>query len=211
MPLSDYALTTPDEVRTYKGAEGATEDPRLESAINAASIFIESQTHRRFITRGAATEYHSVYRERHTITLAYSPIITLTSVHESTSSPRAYNAASLLTSGTDYVSISEPTGAYVRRLSSSELYPWAKGYRCIQVIYSYGYANTAALPLDLKHLAMKLAWALYKESDRGWDGITSVTDAQGSVTRIGRLMTADMKAILDSYTQILFERTWEAA
>lgn len=211
MALSDYALIAVSDLKTYIGAQGNTEDARIEAAINAASSFIEQDTNRHFITRGAATEYHSVRDARHTIVLGHAPLITLTSVHESTASPRVYDATSLLTADTDYVGVSDAHRVVIRRLSASELFPWAVGYRCIKVVYSYGYADIAALPEDLKLAAKKLATSIYKEADRREWGATSITDAQGSVTRIGRLVTPDLRVTLDAYHWNTFERTWEAA
>ena len=212
MALSSYALIDLPTLKSYKGVEGTGEDDRLISAINAASAWIETATERHFVTRGAVTEYHSLDKWGiHTITLSQSPIITLTSVHESTGSPRVYDATSILTTATDYLAVSNVDRAQIRRLSSSDLTDWAVGYRCIQVIYSYGYASTATIPADLAFLATYLAYSIYKEADRGWHGMVSVSDAQGSVTRLGRHLPPEMKAVLDGYTRVMFERTWEVA
>lgn len=211
MALSDYALIDANDLRTYQGSEGTGENDRFEDAINSASAFIEQETNRHFITRGAVTEYHTVGDTCHSIRLAHSPTITVTSVHESITSPRAYDATTLLTANTDYISVSTAEIALIRRLSNSELYYWATGYRAIKVVYSYGYADRDSLPEDLRHLAMQLSASIFKEADRGWHGLTNITDATGTMTRIGRLVTPDMKRTLGAYTAEFFERTWEAA
>jgi len=209
--LSTYALISLSDLKGYKGFEGTTEDSRLDLAINAASSWIEGKAQRQFITRGGVTEYHTLDRAVHSITLAQSPIITVTSVHESTTTPRVYDATSLLTTVTDYQGVSTTERAQIRRISNSELYPWATGYRAIKVVYSYGYADTAAIPDDLAFLCIYLAYSIYREADRGWHGMVSVSDAQGSVTRLGRHLPPEMQAILDGYTRQAFERTWEPA
>lgn len=212
MALSAYALVTLADLKGYKGFEGSAEDDRLEQAINAASAWLENKTERHFITRGASTEYHTLNSAvRHTINLAQSPVIALTSVHESTTTPRVYDATTLLTVDTEYVGVSTPERAVIRRLSNSELYPWAVGYRAIKVVYQYGYENTTTVPDDLAFLCQYLAYSIYREADRGWHGMASVADAQGSVTRIGRHLPPEMLSVLDGYTRQVFERTWEAA
>lgn len=211
MGLSSYALIGLDDLTSYKGVQGTSENIRLELAINAASAWIEGKTGRHFITRGSFTEYHSLDREEHTIRLSQSPNISIASVHESTASPRVYDANSLLTNATDYQVVSNAEQVVIRRLLTSELSSWAVGYRTIQVIWQYGYADVAALPDDLKFLATYLAYSIYKEADRGWHQLASVSDAQGSVTRIGRHLPPEMETILGSFTRVQFERTWEAA
>ena len=208
MALSDYALVTPTELKTYRGAEGSDEDARLTDAINRATFWLEGETNRKFITRGSVTEYHST-RGQSTIQLSQWPLISVTSIHESTASPRAYDSGSLLTADTDYVMDAE-TGQ-VHRLRSSELSPWATGRRAIKVVFDYGYADTDAVPEDLKLLALFVASGIYTESDRKRWGVSSVTDAQGSVTRFLGYLPPDMRAHLEMYRRRDVDRTWEAA
>jgi hypothetical protein len=209
MALSTYALVTLPELRGYMDVQGTTQDTALEDSINRATTWLEEQTSRKFITRGEVGEYHTVRPDEHTIRLGEWPIISVTSVHESTDSPRAYDADSLLTANTEYQLIAE--SGLIRRLSSSELTWWARGYRAIKVLYHYGYANEAAIPADLKLLCLFVATSMFKESDRARWGVSSVTDAAGSVTRFLGYLPPDMKAHLLAYQRVEFERTWEAA
>jgi len=209
MALSSYALVTLAEFRAYVGAQGASEDSALEASINRATAWIEDQTSRKFITRGEVGEYHTVRPDEHTIQLGEWPLISVTSVHESTTTPRAYDAASILTVATEYQAVNER--GLIRRLSSSNLTWWARGYRAIKVLYDYGYATSTVIPDDLKMLCLFVAASMFKESDRARWGLSSVTDAQGSVTRFLGYLPPDMKAHLLAYQRVEFERTWEAA
>lgn len=209
MSLSDHALVTLPELKTYMGVEGSAEDARLNEAINGATFWLERQTDRHFITRGSITEYHTVEAGQKTIRASHWPIISVTSIHESTDNPRVYDATTLLTAGTHYQHVAE--SGLIRRLSYSEPADWATGYRVIKLIFHYGYATTAAVPDDLKQLCFFVASSMYKESDRGRWGMSSVTDATGSVTRFLGYLPPDMKEHLEMFRRREFERTWEAA
>ena len=209
MSLSTYALVTLEEVKAYIGAAGSAADPVLESCINRASAWIESETDRKFITRGAITEYHSVRAGDHSIRLAERPIVTVTSVHESSSCPPVYDAASLLTANTDYMLVKER--GIIRRVSLGQPTPWLTGYRAIKVVYSYGYANQDSVPEDLRQLCLFVATSMFKESDRARWGLSSVTDALGTVTRFTGYLPPDMESHLAGYQRGLFERTHEEA
>jgi len=56
-----------------------------------------------------------------------------------------------------------------------------------------------------------VATTIFKESDRARWGVSSVTDAQGSVTRYLGYLPPDMKERLGSYRRRARHRTWEAA
>lgn len=210
MGLSTYALVTLPELSGRLGAQGSADDPALEDSINRATAWIETKTERKFVTRGDVGELHTVAWGDHTIRLGERPIISVTSVHESTASPRVYDADSLLTADTEYQVVKEL--GRIRRLSSSELTYWARGYRAIKVLYDYGYANEAAVPDDLKQLCLFVADAMHKEADRGLGNVSSVTDAQGSITRFMGYLPPSMQEHLDRYSRgAEFEHTWEAA
>jgi len=207
--LSAYALVSVAELKVYIGAEGSGEDQRFEDAINRATAWIENQTERHFITRGSTTEYHTVDGSQTTIRASQWPIISITSIHESTTSPRVYDGTSLLTAATDYQHVAE-TGL-IHRLSSSELTRWAWGYRAIKLVFQYGYATASTVPEDLRQLCLFVATSIFKEADRQRWGVSSVTDATGSVTRFLGYLPPDMKAHLESFKRWEFDRTWEAA
>lgn len=210
MALWSYALASVATLKSYIPVTGSGADARLELAINEASQWLENAANNHFITRGARTEYHTVRPYQHSIRLAYRPVISVTSVHETLTSPRTYDADALLTADTDYQLVAEQ--GLIRRLSSSEPKSWLQGYRAIKVIYSYGYADIASIPHDLQLLALYVATVIYKEADDGRWGKSSVTDGQGSVTRFMGYLPPSMQAKLDYYsTGTEFERTWEAA
>lgn len=216
MALLAHAMVSVAELKDYLGVSGTQQANQLERAINRATEWIETETGRHFVSRGALTEYHSVMECLDTIQLRQWPIVSVTSVHESTDSPRVYDSGTLLTTATEYQAVSE-TGQ-IRRLSSAALTPWASGYRTVQVIYTAGYQDrtgdpsaASKLPADLEVLCLFVAAAIFKEADRERWGLSSVTDATGTVQRFLGYLPADMRAHLESYRRHEFSRTWEAA
>jgi hypothetical protein len=216
MALSPYALVSLSELRPYAGLEGGGQDDALEAAIGRATAWLESHASRHFVTRGSRTEYHTVHDGSTEIVLSQLPTIAVTSIHESTALPPVYDATSLLVADTDY-QLDREHGR-VRRLSSGCPTPWGAGTRAIRVVHSYGYRDVAGLPAeaepvpdDIKLLALFTATAIFKESDRARWGVSSVTDAMGSVTRYLGYLPPDMKDVLLSYRRREYHRTWELA
>lgn len=217
MPLLPHALVSLEDLRVYLDEQGEGQAANKENAINRATSWLEGETRREFVSRGDRTEYHTVESPRATIQLQHWPIVSVTSVHESTDSPRAYDAGALLTADTDY-QVSAEAGQ-IRRLEDSELTAWPRGYRAIQVVYDSGYQDVdgspvgaATVPPDLALLCLTVAAGIYKESDRSRWGISSVTDSQGSITRFLGYLPPDMKRHLNFYSRTMeVGRTWEAA
>lgn len=207
---SAYWISTEADYRAYASAGGGDQSANIQRALRTSTSFIERRLGREIVSRGALTEYHTVpFGQIHnTIRTSQYPILTVTSVHESTASPRAYDADSLLTVGTDYVFISA-TGE-IRRLSSSELYPWSPGYRAIKVVYTAGWAQ-ADVPDELRQLCLFGAAAIAKESGLQRWGVSAATDDQGNYQRFIGYFPPDQLAALDSYAIEKFGRTGEAA
>ena len=216
MALIAHALASVAELKSYGGFAGSTQDGNFEDALNRATAWLEGQKNGHFVTRGDAMEYHSLWDGRRQLQLSQFPTIAVTSIHESASIPPVYDATTLLTAGADY-QIDKDLGI-VRRVSSGALFPWASGYRAIKAVHSYGYRKldatpVAALPIpdDLKLLCLFVATTIFKESDRARWGVSSVTDAQGTVTRYLGYLPPDMRDVLSSYRRRIYDRTWEAA
>jgi hypothetical protein len=209
MSLGTYALVTLEGLKGYIGASGSGQDDSLERCIDRATSWLESQTNRKFITRGNTTEYHSVRDGEHTIRVGEWPIATVVTVHETSVTPRVYGATALLVDGTDYQVVKEL--GLIRRISSSEPIRWLTGTRAIKVVYTYGYASTVVVPEDLKQIALFVAVSMFKESDRARWGVSQVQDGLGMVTRYTGYLPGDMKEQLDGYRHELFDRTWENA
>jgi len=216
MALLAHALASVLELKSYGGFAGSTQDGNFEDALNRATAWLESEDNRQFVTRGDITEYHSLWDGRCELRLSQFPTIAIASIHESSSAPPVYDATTLLTAGTDY-QVDKELGC-VRRIRSGSLSSWISGYRAIKAIHSYGFRKLdatppAALPVpdDLKLLCLFVATTIFKESDRARWGVSSVTDAMGSVTRYLGYLPPDMKERLGSYRRRARHRTWEAA
>ncbi len=216
MSLAADALASVQELKEYAGFSGESQDGNLENAINRATAWLEGQANRHFVTRGDVIEYHSLWDGRCELQLSQFPTIAIASIHESSGMPPAYGATELLVEGIDY-QVDKAVGC-VRRIQSGALCSWAMGYRAIKAVHSYGFRELdgspeTALPIpdDLKLLCLFVAVTIFKESDRARWGISSVTDAQGTVTRYLGYLPPDMKDILVSYRRRMFDRTWELA
>jgi len=212
--LAAHALVSTAELKTYAGFSGASQEGALEDAINAATGWLESEANRQFVTRGDVTEYHWLHNYRCELKLSHFPTIAVASIHESGDVPPVYDGSTLLVGGTDY-QLDKAIGC-AKRVRGGALSYWAAGYRAIKVVHSYGYRKTdgtptLALPVpeELKLLCKFVAVSIFKESDRARWGISSVTDAQGSVTRFLGYLPPDMKAQLESHRRFAIDRTWE--
>lgn len=121
------------------------------------------------------------------ITLGNFPISAITSIHESTSVPRVYDATTLLTTS-DYVADLD-TGV-IERVGT-----WARGTRAIQVVYDGG---PASVPADVNRAAVKLV-AFWFEN-RKFIGVTSLSAPEGSTTRVETTaLPADVEALLSPH------------
>jgi hypothetical protein len=214
MALNAQALASVAEMKAELELAGDAQDLKLEKALNRATAWIEGQANRHFVTRGDVLEYHSLWDGRPELALSYYPTVAVASVYESWSLPPVHDATTLLTEGTDF-QLDKPHGV-LRRISSGALCPWASGYRAIKITHSYGFqkldgspAEAEPIPDDLKQLCLFVATTIFKESDRGRWGISSVTDAQGTVTRYLGYLPPDMKDVLVSYRRRVYDRTWE--
>lgn len=216
MAVNPEALVSLVALKAYLEATGATQDANFEAAIDAATTWLESQVNRQFVTRGDVTELHTISGGVSTLQLSQPEMIAVTSVHESTQLPPVYNASTLLSAPADYA-LDRQFGKIVR-VSSGAPFPWATGYRAVQVVFSYGYRALDGLPVaakpipeDIRQLCLLVAASMFQEGAGQRWGKSSVTDAQGSVTRFTGYLPPSQKAALKAYRHYEFARTWEAA
>jgi hypothetical protein len=217
----------PISVATLKaflgGGAGSAQDTQLEMAIDATTDILEFLLNgRRLVSRLTGTdpeqitEFHAPACGRTEILLGDYPVISAVTVHESPQTPRAYDATTLLVAGTDYELVAG-TGM-LRRLSNGVAVPWATGPRAIKVGYTAGYQNHAgspsaaqALPAALRQVACFVAAAIWKESSRQAFGVSSVSDAAGTVTRFMGYLPPSVKAIVRGHARPRLGKTWERA
>jgi len=180
--LSLYALVSLDELKEHIGAGGTAKDTVLEGIIDRVTDEIEQYLGRQIVTRGSLTEYHTFDDPTCELRSLERPITAVTTIHEDTSSPRTYGASSLLVSGTDYEAI-KPSGIIRRINGTGSLRSWAGGYRAIKLVYTAGYATTAAVPARIKAQALRYAALVWDEQKRGAFGVSGASDSLGNYTR----------------------------
>jgi hypothetical protein len=207
--LSDYALVSVDEARAWFNVQGTEKRDLIELVINTATDAIESHLRRELVTRGSLTEWHSPDNASEIYVLDY-PIISVTTVHESSVWPRVYDATSLLVEDTDY-QVMKKVGK-IRRIGTGGVRVWESGARRVQVVYTAGYANTASVPYRLKKPCLKLGALLWAETTRNQFGVSGMSDGLGNWTRFAAAgITGEIAADLETERRIEFSRTGERA
>lgn len=200
--LSTYSLLSLEELKEELRVSDDGKNVALTILANTVSEIIEDYLSRQIVTRGSLTEYHTMEANgdplftETVLALIEWPVISITSVAEDLNWPRTY--ATALVAGTDYQA-NNPTGRLHRLTSPGARYRWASGFRAIKVVYSAGYATTAAVPNTIKAVAKRLAGLMWEEYKRDWRGVSTVSDQLGNFTRFSvATLTKDMQADLSS-------------
>ncbi len=187
--LSTFVLASKNELKRGIGistTDTPTDDVEdaLSDALEYASGEIEKFLNREIVTRGGSvTEYHTAVEiDPSCVYLGSFPATTITSVDEGSWSGPAWVSTHTLVAGTDY--LLENARGMLTRIASGDVSEWPTGIEKIRIIYTTrGYANTAAVPQHIRRVAVSLAGRRYMDLRRGQLGASSVTDAQGSITR----------------------------
>lgn len=212
--LSPYALITLQELKDYVGVAGLAKDPQLEVIIERVTDEIEGYLGRQIVSRAALTEYHTMQAQGSWVptpdlrTLEW-PIISVTTVHEDTATPRTYGASALLVAGTGYEVVKR---GLIRRLDGGAGMPraWAIGHRAVKVVYTAGYADTASVPQRIKSMALRYAALVWDETKRQAFGVSGASDSLGNYTRFAAAqLNDDMKAALTPERRLSFCETGE--
>lgn len=152
MAVSDYALTSVADVKTYLQISVTTYDTLFENLINECTDWIEHFCgNRRFKDDGttAVTEYHDgaeIGRSKHYIFPKRFPINTVTSVSYRSNTDYANPTWTAYSSATDYI---VPTlGAYI-------YFPGGlcSGIQSIKLVYRGGFTT---IPYDLALACIKM-------------------------------------------------------
>jgi hypothetical protein len=216
MALAANALLDLAELKDYLGVGGDNRDAALEGIVNRVSDEISDFCDREFIAPADDyTEYHTMQSDGRPVytnelrTMEW-PIISVTSVNEDTNWPPTYPAGSLLTVGTDFLTI-KPRGI-LRRIGAPLAGPayigpgagplwlsglWSVSTRSIRVVYKGGYATSADVPGRVKAVALRYAALCWDEMAKGRWGTSGGSDALGNYTRFtAAKLTDDMQDVL---------------
>lgn len=200
--ISTYALCSAAELKRAMGAsttDANSDDVEdtITDCIEFASAEIETFLNRLLVTRGAITEYHTPDgRFPSTLYLTQFPPITITSVSEGFWSGGSWTASDTLTANEDYTNYAAV--GQLLRLSSSGSSSWSSGHEAVKVVYTAGYANTAAVPQAIRRVCVALAKRSYSEIRRGQASAQSLSDGMGQVTRFlpAELLQMERAALL---------------
>lgn len=201
-------LVTVAEAQDYLDLAGSKKDKTLVAVIRRWSAIIERHLDRTdaLIIDTDVTEWHPkepgqiIGSELHLIDW---PVQSVTSVHEDPE--LVYGADTLLTEGIAGDYIIESSNGHGKLIRIDNKFPthWDNNYRAIQVIYKGAYADIASVPQDIKDIVLRGVGLEYRELIRQQQGVSSMSDATGNVTRFFHArLTDDMKRELGNYRRV---------
>lgn len=150
--------TTLNDLKTYLGITGATDDARLELAIEAASRAIDAECSRAFYATTATRYFAADDPERLDVN---DDLLAVTSIAVDKTGRRDYETLA----GTDYEL--EPDAAPYRSIfiapGSTQTFPMFR--RGVRVVASWGYCATGSQPQAITRACMILATRYFKRKD----------------------------------------------
>ena len=201
MSVTGFELVSLHEAKLHAFIDGDDQNALCQKLVTHSSEIVEGYLGRKLVTRGAITEHHTFWKSWTTLYVREWPLITVTEVAEDIG--REY--ATALVVDTDYM-VKLPGGKIIR-LSGSSPTTWQTGFEAVRVIYTAGYADTAAVPTPIKDVVNKHFALTYREIERKQQGMTGMSDDLGNFSRIGAAkLTADMKDQLAECRA--FESSW---
>ena len=200
--LVSHAIISLAEVKAAIWINDAAQDERLNLLINRITEAAEAVVGRDLVSagRGALTEFYTHERYTENLYLRVLPLISVTSVHED--HLRAYGDDTELTEGTDFLAYKE-VGKLVRTFSATqEGEPWEIGLEAIKIVYTAGYATTAAVPYAIKDAALSLASRMWRDSKVALEGGQNLNDATGTTTLFPMaMMTRELRRELEPFVE----------
>lgn len=173
-------ITSLDDAKVELAVTDDGNTALLLNILNRSRARIEAFLGRVLVTRATdLTEFHSFESATSTLWMLDRPIISITTIHEDTN--RAYAASTLLTEGTDYI-VHKPAGKITRITSATgSRTSWETGLRAVRAVGSFGYADTEAVPWEIKDPALRHVARAYREITREHNDISSIQDDVGRV------------------------------
>ena len=210
MAVDTTALCSLAFVKSLLNKSDTTDDAFTEGLINKVSVFVETFCRRTF-SLTTHTELHNGDSSAELLVDNW-PISSITSIHNSSSIPAAFDSGSL-ESATYYTE--DPRTAGRIKFLSSVLYI---GIANVQIVYAAGYdrgmvvgAADDTLPQDLQMAVAQHVTKMYKDYKMQKKGVSAMAPAgAGSATFINFagsepiIFDPDVKAILLSYQSAAF-------
>jgi hypothetical protein len=172
-------------------------------AVEGVTSEIEAAAGRRIVTRltgespSSVTEYHTGESQHPaTLYLGQFPVIAIASVDWGYWGDSDWVSTETVARGGTGYTLDAGRGV-LTRLSGGRPASWSCGFEAIRVIYTAGYANTAAVPQSVKEIARSYLRRKWAETSRGNSGAQSFSDGMGSVTRFpgSDLLRAEIDAL----------------
>lgn len=182
----------------FNAADGVTQYGRRVFQIGTTpTVTIASATGSGTVDVGTVepyTEYHSLDTRRHVLYFRERPTTELVGIWEDAS--RTWASSAKLTLDTDYALFKKASKATRHTAGLQTDFPedvavrfpermpaWYIGDRIQRVIYAAGWRQTA-VPGEIRGLFFTGVGNLYRQAKKSQQGVTSITDASGSVTRL---------------------------
>lgn len=200
MAIDSTSLITVDEYLIFSGKHleiDSMERSQIEQDINWASIEVEEYVGRTLISGSAATEIFSGHGIPHP-DMYHHTYITKQSPLMEDPTPKLYTRSS---DGTDTI-VDQDTWSW--RVAEGHIY-FNPGYYFVEgqdnykAVYDYGYANTAAIPSDLKRATATLV--TYNRRSAEFMGITQTTQRDTSKSYDFSTIPTNIATVLNRYVR----------
>ena len=199
------------EAHWHRGGNGRLHGVKFFTAISAAALSVlAGQAAGDLIKVGTSvgyTEFHSPDGGSEIIPIEW-PIRSVVEVNEDLN--LVYGTPTALDTGSYAVRQSSSVRRRIARISDLMDFAFYAGYRVVRLRYSAGYKGAAAVPPMIKGACLELAAWHYQYADKKDFGLTSRTDATGSISRSGPpMILAGMANRLASHIRAEFDRSGE--
>jgi len=197
-------LITLDNYKLLEGINSTQFDEKFETLITSVSKLVRTYCNSEFDTYASSpgyTEYFDIQWDTHTIQLKYSPVISITSVHERVGQASAYTQLYTNGGGTpaEYSWYLDAVSDSIFRTQESGAYKnWPRGVGSVKVTYLAGYTT---LPTDLQLAVADIItyYHLNEHKDRQSIGSATREGSGSSSIRYDPGFPDHIRRVLDMY------------
>jgi len=197
-------LITLDDYKLLEGVNSTQYDEKFETLITSVSKLVRTYCNSEFDTYASGsgyTEYFDIQWDTHTVQLKYSPVISITSVHERVGQASAYTQLYTNGGGTppEYSWYLDALSDSVFRTHEGGSYKaWPHGVGSVKVVYLAGYAT---IPADLQLAVADIVTYYHKDEWKERQSIGSATreGAGSSAIRNDPGFPDHIRRVLDMY------------